>query len=486
MALLMKTTINKYYIKELWTYSQCCQALGGRRDIPEKPEFNMAFKNDKLSLVGIYHTDDGDVIYCCPKYISDDDVKAAGHDTLIADAIQKHMELICRTLDKLRAEGRNIPELAYDFDANTHNTEIRRINRYGLAKMLIQDYLDNGIYFKAEKQISSMGKGRVRWSTTIRKRKPIICNNMVVYTNLLRQTNYNNYDGLMTQIHMNVILQCLEYMQAMGQYTNIELPQADILYAADKMCDFVGYIRQQLAYVYTNRELDLFKALIAWCAESEYYKGRGCTTSFLDVWQWVNDYAWGNVPQSVINSTPPVYQIAGKRYCGTGDEEPDTISIIQYGEDGVGVAVFDSKYYVLKTPLGGADILYGLPPNHDIVKQVAYRQHLEDIIGRDGVEYANVFLLPYCKEYGERPDLYAFMGTVTSGDFRNLKQYFSFLKDKQPEVKYSEPVGVMILNPEALYQRYLDGKKVSSDEIRSIIKNYHIITQQSIDKGENK
>ena len=245
------------------------------------------------------------------------------------------------------------------------------------------------------------------------------------------------------------------------------------------MCDFVDYIKQRMAFVYSNREIDLFKALISWCGESVYYKGRGCTTSFLGVWQWVNDFVWGNVPQTVIRSTPPTYQIAGKEYIGTGNAEPDTIAIIDFDKKPEkGVVVFDSKYYVLKRLDSIEKKIEGFPQNQDIVKQVAYRQRLEDALGKNNVEYANVFLIPYCAECGIKPEVYSYFGHAQSGNFESVKRHFRFLNDQSVKERYNESVGIMILNAEIVYQRYLSGRKSKPEEIEAIINEYNSHKQQ--------
>ena len=456
---------SRYFIKELWKYKDIRSVLCDEI-IKELIEVG-AFLGDSFRMVGIFYTAGGDEIYCCPKYVMDDCIKRANNnEEKIVLELQKHMRLIVKVLDKLRAENKNIEEISYDFSVHSMNSDRKRISRYGIAKGIVNDYLENGIYFKSEKEIRQCGRGKVRWGITMRKINPIISNNEVIYTKLLKQSDYKNYEDIITEIHKNVVLQCIDYLQKLGEKTMIKKPAVKTKIKPEEMYKYSNYIKQSMLIAYSNRELLLFKAMISWCDESPYYKGMGCTSCFLNVWEWVNDGVWGTIHKSSFKSSVPKYIFGERTYDGSGNQEPDTLAYVNNGEKKY-LALFDSKYYVPKDNISDkCKTIIGLPSSKDVVKQIAYYNDIKSACGND-INYSNVFLLPRCwqfKDYiANKDDLWEMIGRAKKGTFSDLREELG-IGNKNSECT-EDIIAVVIINTEKLYNQYLIIGKIESQEI---------------------
>lgn len=470
---------SRYFIKELWKVQNIRGVLPDKKIINELFEVG-AFQGDSFRMVGIFYTSSNDEIYCCPKYISDDLIERANKKEENATSeLREHMKLIVKVLDKLRADGKNIEEISYDFSAYSSNSERKHISRYSIAKGIVSDFLENGIYFKSEKEVSQSGRGKVRWGLTMRKMKPIISSDEIIYPKLLKQSDYKNYENIITEIHENIVVQCIDYLQMLDEKMTIEKPIVNIKLQPEEMHKYSKYIKQSMLTAYSNRELLLFKAMLSWCDESPYYKGMGCTTCFLNVWEWVNDAVWGNKQKELLKSSAPKYHLAGIAYIGGGDAEPDTLAYIEGEKDYI--ALFDAKYYVPKNKeikLEPQSII-GFPENREIVKQVAYLKDIQSVCG-DAINYSNIFLLPTCESYKniveeiedkQEDNIWQMIGLACKGSFDSLRKALGLEEIKVADEK-EDYVGVALISPEKLYHQYLESGRIAEDKIVTIAEKY--------------
>lgn len=474
-----------YFVKELWKYRDVQKVIDDFSVVKEICEVG-GFQGDSLRIVGVFYTTSDDQVFCCPKYFSDSLINSAnkGNEKAI-NGIKEHMILIVKVLDRLRSEGKNIEEVSYDFSCFDMNRERKRISRYNLATSIVEDYLENGVYYSSEKEIKKNGKGKIRWGMTMRKVEPIISNGNVIYSNLLKQTDYKNYDKELTELHKNVICQCIEYLQQLGEKETVEKPA--IIHRLEKtmMNKYVAYIKQCMLTSYTNREILLFKALISWCDESPYYRGMGCTTCFLNVWEWVNDSVWGTLElkKEDVKSSAPSFYFGNDVYKGSGDAQPDTLAYVN-DEEKQYMVIFDSKYYVPKTKIQHEknNMIIGLPSNHDIVKQVAYLKEIKKVCGNQ-ISYSNIFLLPECEQYEQILEgknfqklLYKLIGLCSQGSFEELCKKLDIAPITDKNMK--EYVGVALVSPMKLYEQYLYLGKVGKQEIIDVAELYETLISE--------
>ena len=157
---------------------------------------------------------------------------------------------------------------------------------------------------------------------------------------------------------------------------------------------------------------------------------------------------------------------------GKGDAIPDTIRIEKDIEDKCTTYIFDSKYYTIdKTyPQKGKEEkkIVGFPSNSDIVKQVAYLKLIKSQYGEG--DYFNSFLLP---EYHERcsSDEKELLIVPESDWFRRIGYVLpgKFSLPISPKTKQDgeeEKVGLVFVDPDKLYDRYLKGYHASDEELK--------------------
>ena len=424
----------------------------------EKPEF---FKRGSIVFVGMYtlkRNNEITVLYSLPKYYPKQKCNLEN-----LPEIQKHIKTICRVVEKLRSEGRKFDDEEYLFDPYEQGQSKKAVNRYELAEYIIEDYLQNGLYVKDIIESRKNGPGRTSWGKTVAKLQPVIQNHAPVYLEMMNRYRVIDENDIISLIHANVVKQCLDFL-GIPVCNGMEYLETEEL-EEDLSC-YSSTINIRSTYVFKEREINLFKALEAWCETTRYYKNYAGVTCFDRVWEWVNDSVWGNV--KAPNSGNPVYCVNNIKYRGRGEAIPDTIRI-EKGENQPEVYIYDSKYYCIEHIYGDKSVK-GWPANSDIVKQVAYlklikSQHVADA-------FYNSFLLPESlegcgddKENFGIPDgqWFSVIGYVEPGAF-NLKL------DMKPNEEKEKRVGLIIVKPEKIYDMYLSGRKAAYSDVRDTSK----------------
>lgn len=444
---------------------------------------NILFSKEGLTFVGTIISEKA-IIYCYPKYFNrllQDDEK--GKKDIVA-----HLNLLDRVFRKLNNQKRNIEELFCKFNPVTVAGTTKKIDKFGLSKYIVDDYLQNGFFTIQELQENINGTGRVEWNKTIAKIIPTISGKSVVYPRQIRRKWIEKPDELLSLVHENVLYDCIELQQTLGYFLNVKLrvpPKRIIDYS-----QFVPAIKEMLNQIYEDKDIYLLRALLTWCQnyQSQYFISACGTTCFQNVWEWVIDYVFGN--QRDTNSQNPLYHLFGMDFRGSGEAKPDTIRGYYDQDDNslLHLDIYDAKYYVPKYIKTGKDSLVGeikgLPASADISKQLAY-QILIRTWGETLNSYSdnkkticisNSFMIPAFSN--ERLDvlrndwkniprcdqLTRKIGMVNMGDFPFVANLFR-VKPEDYNKAYTTyytnnryAVDVVEVNPELLYNEYLKTK----------------------------
>ena len=450
-----------------------------------RPDF-VKWEKSKCTIVfvGMYtikqNNNEYITIYSLPKYYPVPEDKYTSEHI---SKVQHHIKKICEVVEKLKKEKlkeekrkkKNIfddEEFLFDPYAYDQNVKTDPVNRFELAEYIIEDYLQNGLYVKDFTETRKGGFGRVGWGRTVAKIQPVIQDDGPVYLDLMNRHHMIDENDLISVIHANVLNQCLDFI---GPLISDGIEYIDTEPLGEDLSHYSSTINARSTYVFKEREINLFKALEAWCDCTRFYKNYAGVTCFDRVWEWVNDSVWGNTEHP--ESERPTYHIAQKNYSGGGEAIPDTIRI----EDNEGekeVFIFDSKYYTIKSIDSKNSQIYGFPANSDIVKQVAY---LKLIKSQYSAKYFyNLFLLPESYDNCEGEEKGAFripsgkwfttIGFVKPGAF-NLD-----LNRRDEENDDEERVGIIFINPEKLYERYLKGSEAEYSDL-SETKSYLLCSQ---------
>lgn len=471
-----------------------------------KPEFfrwtGSRFENVFVGVCTI-NANAGDqkiVVYSLPKYFP----KERCDDSNLNE-IKRVLKQICLVAEKLKKEHSESAIFADTdkfFEPYTQNREKNDVNRVALAEFLLEDYVQNGLYVNDIMVTKKNGLGRTSWAKTVLKTMPIIQDGNIVYLDRINREHNVDEGDIIRKIHAEIISQCLNLVGPL-QPGGIVL-DVDGMYDQDDSFDdkrecYAQEINMRIPYVFREREINLFKAMEAWCRNTKYYDDYIGVTHFDRLWEWVNDSVWGNISSKYTKSDNPKYYIDGCDGCfsGLGSAIPDTIRV-ETGDNGdlckKKVYVFDAKYYVLKA-LGGEQYdgnsnvgeACGWPANSDIAKQIEYLELLRHLLQRVNteekvqIEYKNAFLLPECTPVFSgnipektrekfsmcRDDWYKKIGHVEQGKFNELLSVVLGFGAELEGVK-ARTVDLIIVKPETLYDYYLSGKKISSEELKCI------------------
>ncbi|QIB70054.1 LlaJI family restriction endonuclease [Aminipila butyrica] len=353
--------------------------------LPELMECGF-FSGQRFTFVGIYYSSKTDTsVIGYPKYLKSD----IGSQEL--PAVLHHVGLICQLVERAQSQlDRSRFEEAYAFDAYHAQEHQQQVDRFQLASWLLQDYQNNGIYFSKKSELKRNGNGPIQWQQTISQGTPLLGRD-VVYLDTFHRQNQQDYSQLLTQLHGFILRQCGLLMQGLGQYQELELPEAEDFDGSD-LSQFTAYLADRLTVVFSEREVRLLKALWAWCGQSAFYRRQLGVTAFEQIWEYAAKAVFGNLTDT--RSGPPHYILQNREYQAQGDFIPDILRVYQHpSADCRVIGILDAKYYCPQVnPDNG--LLYGAPANGDIAKQIGYYRYTKTLYFQGDIRYTNAFLFP--------------------------------------------------------------------------------------------
>ena len=442
----------------------------------EKKRFkDKFFKGKTLAFVGKCSFDEGrTVVYSCPKYMDEITVNKANlpeenaERQTARETITSHINTIINVLIKLEKDDNYIDsENVFAIGSLQDNSAV--VERLSVAEFLLRDYLNHGLYYESSHITGNQSRGRISWSRTIQKTRPYISDDNVIYTDLIRKYKISDFSQFITRIHASALRYAYDLIQNTGKYKSLILPDDIDMISADDLKKTVPIVRKYLRCAVSNRDIFLFRTLEAWCGKSKHYDNVTFgTTAFDRVWEYTNDHVFGYCNVSK-NSSPPEYSFFGEEktetYKGAGEAKIDTLYI-----DDNTAAVFDSKYYVIKSVHGSK--IEGYPANADISKQVGYLNEIKKAYVKQN--YCNAFLLPaFTLNYLISKKLPENFNELASENWNGLFNIAgkvcrgAFPSDNRSN-RNNTPVLLIHIKPELLYDRLLNNKKITKEEIRVI------------------
>ena len=419
--------------------------------------------------------DEDAIIYSAPKYIDDDILNSAVEGD--SDCQKKIIDQINKILEILLILKRNEADIYSENVFMASNKEKKKdlVDKLSLADYIIRDYVNHGLYCEDKSVTGIQSKGKIHWGSTIKKCRPFIDGDTVLYMKLMHKYRMQDAEQMITLIHASAVHYAFEMQSQLNDRT-VSMSKGPFLEEKD-LNRLESVVSNYLLKAVSNRDIFLFRALEAWCRESFHYTNLTLgTTSFNLVWETVNDSVFGNYGDKE-SSEPTYYFFSGsgyKSFRGTGTSKIDTI-FVDNKKAPEFVSVFDSKYYYPRDFKNGIE---GYPANSDIAKQTGYLDIVKRAFGKTNkngnpVRYSNSFLLPafadsLIKKYNLPPEMsisewkasiYRIVGLTTRGKFSN--------NDKD-----NYPVLLIHVDPEKLYDDYLNGKKISPDDIKAISNAY--------------
>jgi hypothetical protein len=248
----------------------------------------------------------------------------------------------------------------------------------------------NGYYAEKEPAYKTGDRGKIDWSRTIKRQRPIIqANSSPIYTKYTVRYSSPNDKNLITQIHKYCVY---ESFSKLGWLFTPYLPEKPLLQRDDKM--FLSVLYEKMANTYNDRDKRLFSAMISMIEyldeqpnQKQFYFG---TDRFEYVWEKLIDRVFGiKDKQNYFPKTRWTLRTGKKKT--NAALEPDTIMLY----DGK-IYVLDAKYYRFGITGDPND----LPESSSINKQITYGEYIytqkkfKEKYGEDVPVY-NAFIMPY-------------------------------------------------------------------------------------------
>ena len=414
-------------------------------------EKNGYFSNRHFTFVGVYyHASTGITVIGYPKYLP----KYIENSN--KSAVISHVNLICQVVEQARPYLKNsLADSSYTFSAYNANLQMQHVNRYNLAELILQDYMNRGIYYSETSHVLRNGNGAIQWQHTIQKTAPII-DKSIVYLDTFHYHTKQDYSQLVTHLHVWIVLQCARIMQGIGQYQELELPECRRKFDEDDLSQYVSYLIGKLNSVFSDREVRLMKALASWCGESAFYRSQMGVTAFDKIWEYATKKVFGNIDDT--RSGPPSYFLEDGEFFSRGDAIPDILRVFKHKECNCNViGILDAKYYCPECDIKTRNIS-GAPTNADITKQIGYYRYMKQLYPQNNIKFTNAFLLPSKKMDHEilfKLNGYACPNRERYKEINKLFDNEIFLPPAR-----QDKVLIYSVNPEALYQACLNDAKV--------------------------
>lgn len=428
-----------------------------------------------ISMVGRYYLSKSNTLWCSfPKYYLP---HQEGGKIVPDDTDKKTMTQIIDVMDKLRQNDRNIDEFSAEYDFSRQK-KANKVSPFALSEYLIRDYTANGIYVRQKTEQGSHVRGKTSWPLTIKKEKPVISCHSVVYGKIWKKHRIADYDNPITQLHICVLREASEVQGLKGLVNDISFPAIDMQISSmlsddRKRASAAKIIQKEMSQVFTDRDISLLKALLAWCEQpTKNYKFAGSTNSFNLVWEWVNDAVFGKAYDNDAKKSEDLtyYLYQDKDNDPIGYKCPgqnSQIDTLYYNPNNKQLLVYDAKYYC---PVFKDGKVSGAPDNKDSVrKQVIYFEGLKRDLGKENVNEKNsrnVFLLPMNNKAGNDFSpirsanidsfgcLYDHVGFVESPGFGELAEKLVGRKNI-PHFR----VELYMVYPDVLYDMYLQSQE---------------------------
>lgn len=247
---------------------------------------------------------------------------------------------------------------------------------------IISDFLNHGYFTQKETVYKKSSSGKINWSRTIKRIRPTLINEDIIYTNFItRHINYNENE-LISQIHRYCVWECFSKI---GYLFSSFVPQKPAIKFNKTL--FNSVIKIKASKSFNENDLFLFKNMLDVVnyldSSSDNKNFVFGTQNFHHIWEALVDSVYGEKDKEKFY--PKVYwklknqntkqqkliDFSNSKY---NSLRPDTIMITNRGKQNQKIFVLDSKYY----RYGATQNPNHLPDSSSVVKQIAYAQYIEN------------------------------------------------------------------------------------------------------------
>lgn len=297
---------------------------------------------------------------------------------------------------------------------------------------IINYYMEKGYYIERESLYRTKDKGKINWTKTIQKQKPLLCKNKnmdsysLIYTTYTVRDSMPNVNKEITNIHMHCVY---ESFKKIGWLFTPNMPKKpDGTLNAKR---FLNVLRNKLGHTNNDVKKRLFQSMIDMLEfmdkntnNTQFYFG---TDNFETIWEKLIDKAFG-IKNKESYFPKSKWNLQYGKTKSLHPLQPDTIMI--YKDN---VYVLDAKYY----KYGATGNPQDLPNASSINKQITYGEYLHKTKDVNADNIFNAFLLPYNKEknYFNSNDNYLNIGEAI-GEWKNNSLKYEHIQGILVDIKY--------------------------------------------------
>ena len=252
---------------------------------------------------------------------------------------------------------------------------------------LIQDYLQNGVFYNREKQYVSDGKGKIDWKRTLHN-VPIMSEGNVIYDKLIcsRMTPTND---LISQVYKICVYQSqINIGWLFGYDFTIDVQQIrsinEMIYAVTKEMKQTYDDVKKIRFIHMLNVLRNISGENALSTYSTYG-----IENYYYVFEAMVDKIFKGIPSYEKKKYNPVgfWKINGQNEVESSNLRPDTIH-----KRNNEIFIIDAKMY----QYGITKEIGDLPTTTSMQKQITYGDYVKKV-SEEGVQIRNAFVLPYDK-----------------------------------------------------------------------------------------
>ena len=410
------------------------------------------------------------VLFIFPKYIDKND------DELDLPEFKQILKLLKEYSKIERLDSEEIETLGLDLEDQFTNT-------VSLVVYILDNYIENNIYYNEIVTDEYNGEGEILWDKTVDNIDPFIINGQVIYLDFITKLNILNDSSLITNVHKFIVNECIEFMSNTGLdlYLGYNLDKIDCDLDNIKDSEFIiNKLEREMQIQFNDNKINMIKSMISFINNS-LSKTEGDniqlfgTRKFYIVWEKLCSRVFKNEFESTGNKSkydkfyinPPTWENSKKQDISIDESDeistkknrltPDILKTCEHNDKKY-LLILDAKYYNIVFRNNTVEYNPGIA---DISKQYLYKLALDKYIKENTInKIENIFLFPT----SDKDNL---MGYV-SLDF--IKSYSKSEKNiKSDNDDNEEKIKLVKLNVENLIELYCKKEYININQIFEIL-----------------
>lgn len=329
------------------------------------------------------------------------------------------------------------------------------ISEISLADHIIKDFMNNGIYENKNYELDINSGGEINWEYTIEHMQPYFSDSGIIYTDTYGYAYNEDIHNKSRYIHICIVNHCIKKYSKLLSYNISPIDSGFTeLEQIGSVDELLGIINTELQSIYNQSKIETLTCIYNFI-DKKYNKNNESnysvfgTTSFEHIWEHIIGEVFLNKKTNYINDEiniidRPIW--VDKEGKENNDNKstivPDFIKV----EDET-LFILDAKYYNMEYKYDGEGNfkVKGNPEIESITKQILYEIILKKRIRQNFSQIKinktfNAFIYP---ARNNLTNIYENYGNVRLDIFKNYI------------------IRNIYIDPEVLYEYYLDNKKLS-------------------------